>query len=155
MSTPRFKAELWLSNSLNEDNTMSIAVVSGARGNIGQVNTAVGMFGIFADATGRAIELPIRSNYKYGLTPLEYFTATRGTRKGMIDIALKTADSGYLTRRLVDVAQDVFTLDEEAEDPGFPIYRSDSAEIGVSFASRLVGRFAAEKVKTITLRPAS
>lgn len=129
-----------------EDNSMSIAVTSGARGNIGQVNTAVGMFGLVADATGRTIELPIKSNYKQGFSPLEYFTATRGARKGMIDTALKTADSGYLTRRLVDVSQDVFTDDKQAQDPGFPITREDSAEIGVSFASRLDGRFAAETV---------
>ncbi|OGL30804.1 DNA-directed RNA polymerase subunit beta' [Candidatus Saccharibacteria bacterium RIFCSPHIGHO2_02_FULL_47_12] len=129
-----------------EDSSMSVAVVSGARGNIGQVKMAVGMLGTMTDATGRAIELPIRSSYKYGLTPLEYFTATRGARKGMIDTALKTADSGYLTRRLVDVAQDVFTLEEGVEDLGFAIYRSDSDEIGVSYASRLEGRFAAEDI---------
>jgi DNA-directed RNA polymerase subunit beta' len=129
----------------NEDSSMSIAVVSGARGNIGQVKTAVGMFGITTDATGKAIELPIRSNYKKGLNPLEYFTATRGARKGMIDTALKTADSGYLTRRLVDVSQDVFTIDEDCEDPGFPVFREDAAEIGVKYASRLIGRFAAAK----------
>ncbi|MGZ6004988.1 MAG: DNA-directed RNA polymerase subunit beta' [Candidatus Saccharimonadales bacterium] len=132
-----------------EDSSMSIAVVSGARGNIGQVKTAVGMFGITTDATGRAIELPIRSNYKQGLSSLEYFTATRGARKGMIDTALKTADSGYLTRRLVDVSQDVFTFDDGAGDPGFPIFRSDSEEIGVSYGSRLIGRFAAEKISDI------
>jgi DNA-directed RNA polymerase subunit beta' len=128
-----------------EDSSMSIAVVSGARGNIGQVKTAVGLLGIVTDATGRAIELPIRSNYKKGLNPLEYFTATRGARKGMIDTALKTADSGYLTRRLVDVSQDVFTIEGEGvEDPGFAIYRSDAEEIGVGYESRLSGRFAAE-----------
>lgn len=132
-----------------ENSAMSISVVSGARGNIGQVKTAVGMFGITTDATGRAIELPIRSNYKSGLSSLEYFTATRGARKGMIDTALKTADSGYLTRRLVDVSQDVFTIDEDAPDSGFAIYRKDSDEIGVSYASRLEGRFTAEKVSNI------
>ena len=130
-----------------EDNTMSIAVASGARGNISQMKKSVGMLGMFADATGRAIELPVRSNYKYGLTPLEYFTATRGTRKSLIDIALRTADSGYLTRRLVDVAQDVFTVAYEAEDRGFLIYRSDSEAINVNFGGRLIGRFAAENVK--------
>ncbi len=130
-----------------EDSAMSTAVVSGARGNIGQVQTAVGMLGPVADATGRTIELPVKSNYKYGFSPLEYFTATRGARKGMIDTALKTADSGYLTRRLVDVSQDVFTTDDDCEDPGFAIYRSDSDEIGVSYASRLEGRFAAEDIK--------
>ncbi len=130
-----------------EDNTMSIAVASGARGNISQMKKSVGMLGMFADTTGRAIELPVRSNYKYGLTPLEYFTATRGTRKSLIDIALRTADSGYLTRRLVDVAQDVFTVEHDLEDPGFPVHRSDSDIISVGFGARLTGRFAAQNVK--------
>jgi len=130
-----------------EDSSMSIAVVSGARGNIGQVTQSVGMLGVTTDATGKAIELPIKSGYKKGLTALEYFTATRGARKGMIDTALKTADSGYLTRRLVDVAQDVFTIPEDVEDPGFAIHRADAEEIGVAFSSRLEGRFAAEDVK--------
>ena len=132
---------------VGEDSSMSIAVISGARGNIGQVKTAVGMLGVTTDATGRAVELPIRNNYKKGLTPLEYFTATRGARKGMIDTALKTADSGYLTRRLVDVAQDVFTTDEAVIDPGFEMRRADAAEIGVSYASRLQGRFVSHEVK--------
>ncbi len=131
----------------DEDTTMSIAVASGARGNISQMKNSVGMLGIFDDTTGRSIELPVRSNYKNGLTPLEYFTATRGTRKALIDIALRTADSGYLTRRLVDVAQDVFTIEQDAEDPGFPVYRSDSKEIDIAFGSRLEGRFAAENIK--------
>ena len=130
-----------------EDNTMSIAVASGARGNLSQMKDSVGMIGIRADATGRAMELPVRSNYKYGLNPLEYFTATRGTRKSLIDIALRTADSGYLTRRLVDVAQDVFTVDNEEDDPGFALKRSDSEAIGIEFKARLEGRFTAENVK--------
>jgi DNA-directed RNA polymerase subunit beta' len=130
-----------------EDNTMSIAVASGARGNLSQMKDSVGMLGIRSDATGRAMELPVRSNYKYGLSPLEYFTATRGTRKSLIDIALRTADSGYLTRRLVDVAQDVFTVEHDAEDPGLPVNREDSKLIGVTLGSRLEGRFAAENVK--------
>ncbi|MCA9397385.1 DNA-directed RNA polymerase subunit beta', partial [candidate division WWE3 bacterium] len=131
----------------DEDSAMSVAVTSGARGNIGQVKQAVGWLGVTADATGRAIELPIKSGYKRGLTPLEYFIATRGARKGMIDTALKTADSGYLTRRLVDVSQDVFTVDTDDSDPGFSIFRSDADEIGVSYGSRLEGRFAAQNVE--------
>ncbi|MDQ3065518.1 MAG: DNA-directed RNA polymerase subunit beta', partial [bacterium] len=131
------------SQFVEEDSAMAIAATSGARGNVGQVMKSVGMLGVTTDATGKAIELPIKSGYKQGLTALEYFTATRGARKGMIDTALKTADSGYLTRRLVDVAQDVFTIDEDVEDPGFAIYRSDSEEIGVSYSSRLEGRYAA------------
>jgi DNA-directed RNA polymerase subunit beta' len=129
-----------------EDSAMSTAVNSGARGNIGQVKMAVGILGVTMDTTGRAIELPITSNYKSGLTPLEYFTSTRGARKTMIDTALKTADSGYLTRRLVDVSQDVFTTDEEIADPGFALFRADAKEIGVSYASRMIGRYAAADV---------
>ncbi|HEY5550212.1 MAG TPA: DNA-directed RNA polymerase subunit beta' [Candidatus Saccharimonadales bacterium] len=130
-----------------EENTMSITVASGARGNLSQMKDSVGMIGIRADATGRAMELPVRSNYKYGLDPLEYFTATRGTRKSLVDIALRTADSGYLTRRLVDVAQDVFTVDEDDDDPGFPVFRSDSEFVGIDFGQRLEGRYVAENVK--------
>lgn len=130
-----------------EDNAMSMAVVSGARGSIVQVKQVIGSVGILSDATGRAMELPIKSNYRDGLSPLEYFTSTRGQRKGLIDTALKTADSGYLTRRLVDVAQDVFTIEDELEDPGFRMLRSDAGEIGVAWASRLRGRYTAEAVK--------
>ena len=129
-----------------EDNAMSMAVVSGARGSIVQVKQVIGSVGILSDATGRAMELPIKSNYRDGLSPLEYFTSTRGQRKGLIDTALKTADSGYLTRRLVDVSQDVFTIDDVAEDPGFMMLKSDAEEIGVPFASRIRGRYTAEAV---------
>ncbi len=108
---------------------------------------SVGMLGVQSDATGRAIELPIKSGYVKGLTPLEYFTGTRGTRKALIDIALKTADAGYLTRRLVDVGQDVFTIDDDDTDPGFAMLRSDAKEIGVTYASRLEGRYVASDLK--------
>jgi len=133
----------------DQDGSMAIAVASGARGNVGQMKMSVGMLGVFSDAGGNVIELPVKSGYMQGLSPLEYFTGTRGTRKSVIDIALKTADAGYLTRRLVDVSQDVFTLSEEddATDPGFALLRADAAAIGVSYASRLEGRYAAEDVK--------
>ncbi|MEI6237375.1 MAG: DNA-directed RNA polymerase subunit beta' [Candidatus Saccharibacteria bacterium] len=130
-----------------QHNSMSIAVTSGARGNIGQMKNSVGMLGVKSDTSGKAIELPIKVGYKQGLSPLEYFTDTRGTRKALIDIALKTADSGYLTRRLVDVSQDVFTVDEDVEDPGFEVHRSDANEIGVNYSIKLEGRFTAEDVK--------
>ncbi len=139
--------DLLAEQMVGQDSSMAIAINSGARGNISQLNNAVGMLGVLSDAAGRSIELPIKSGYVKGLTPLEYFTGTRGTRKALIDIALKTADAGYLTRRLVDVAQDVFTLDDESEDPGFAMRRADAAEIGVPYASRLQGRYAAEDVK--------
>jgi DNA-directed RNA polymerase subunit beta' len=129
-----------------QETSTAIAMTSGARGNLSQMKMCVGMLGVLQDAAGNAIELPIKSSYARGLTQLEYFTATRGTRKAVIDIALKTADAGYLTRRLVDVAQDVFTLDDEAEDPGIACFRADAEAIGVNYASRLEGRFAAEGI---------
>lgn len=133
---------------VGKDTATAIAINSGARGNVSQMKSAVGMLGVLSDATGSAIELPIKSGYIKGLDPLEYFTGTRGTRKALIDIALKTADAGYLTRRLVDVSQDVFTIDDDAaeQDPGFAMRRKDAKDIGVSYASRLEGRFVAEDV---------
>jgi len=129
-----------------QETPTAIAMISGARGSISQMSMCIGMLGVFSDASGQPIELPIKSSYTKGLSQLEYFTATRGTRKAVIDIALKTADAGYLTRRLVDVAQDVFTIDEEAEDKGFAMLRSDAAEVNVNYGSRLEGRFAAETI---------
>lgn len=134
---------------VGQDSSMAIAINSGARGNISQLNNAVGMLGVLQDAGGNVIELPIKSGYIAGLNPLEYFTGTRGTRKALIDIALKTADAGYLTRRLVDVSQDVFTLEDNTTDPGFAMLRADAEFIGVSYSERLVGRFAAETIKGV------
>lgn len=129
------------------DTSVSVMVNSGARGDISNVKLASAMIGIQVDATNREIELPIRSNFKKGLSSLEAYVATRGARKGLISTALKTADSGYLTRRLVDVSQDVFTVeDETGDDDGFAIYRSESEETMISFGNRLFGRFAAEDV---------
>lgn len=130
-----------------EDTSIAVMVDSGARGTLSNVKWATGMIGVVVDATGNEIELPIRSNFKKGLSPLEAFVATRGTRKGLIDTALKTADSGYLTRRLVDVSQDVFTVEEEPIDPGFSIYRSETDETMIPFGDRLYGRFAAADIK--------
>ena len=130
-----------------EDTSIAVMVDSGARGTLSNVKWATGMIGVVVDATGNEIELPIRSSFKKGLSPLEAFVATRGTRKGLIDTALKTADSGYLTRRLVDVSQDVFTVDEEPIDPGFTIYRSETDETMIAFGDRLYGRYAATDIK--------
>ncbi|HEX9594865.1 MAG TPA: DNA-directed RNA polymerase subunit beta', partial [Candidatus Saccharimonadales bacterium] len=129
------------------NDAMATMVVSGARGSIGQVKQVTGSIGVLADATGRAIELPVRSNYRIGLTPLEYFTAARGARKGLIDTALRTADSGYLTRRLVDVSQDLFTTDTEHEDDGFTYFRQDAEDVGIDFGERMQGRFLASPLK--------
>ncbi len=129
------------------DTSISVMVNSGARGDISNIKLASAMVGIMVDATNREIELPIRSSYKKGLSSLESFVATRGARKGLIDTALKTADSGYLTRRLVDVSQDVFTVaDEPDSDDGFAIHRSESELTMIDFGNRLFGRYTAEAV---------
>lgn len=129
------------------DTSIATMVNSGARGSASNVKLASAMIGIQVDATNREIELPIRSNYKHGLSSLESFVATRGARKGLIDTALKTADSGYLTRRLVDVSQDVFTVnDTEGDDDGFVIYRNETAETMIEFGNRLAGRYTVDEV---------
>ncbi|AHB42653.1 DNA-directed RNA polymerase subunit beta' [Candidatus Saccharibacteria bacterium RAAC3_TM7_1] len=129
------------------DTSISVMVNSGARGDISNVKLASAMIGIQVDATNREIELPIRSSFKKGLSSLEAFVATRGARKGLIDTALKTADSGYLTRRLVDVSQDVFTVEDEAgDDDGFTIHRSESELTMIDFGNRLYGRYTAEEI---------
>ena len=129
------------------DTSIAVMVNSGARGDISNVKLASAMIGIMVDATNREIELPIRSSFKAGLSSLESFVATRGARKGLIDTALKTADSGYLTRRLVDVSQDVFTVEDDGvEDEGFTIYRSESEDTMIDFSNRLYGRYTAKEV---------
>ncbi len=133
---------------IHEDTSIAVMVDSGARGDIGNVKMAAANLGVVVDATGREIELPIRHSFKDGLSPLEAFVYTRGTRKGLIDTALKTADSGYLTRRLVDVSQDIFTVeDERDDDEGFRIYRNETDITGIDFGDRLYGRYAAEDIK--------
>ncbi len=130
------------------DTSVSVMVNSGARGDISNVKLASAMIGIMVDATNREIELPIRSSYKKGLSSLEQFVATRGARKGLIDTALKTADSGYLTRRLVDVSQDVFTVaDKPGDDEGYAIYRSETELTMIDFGNRLFGRYTSEEVQ--------
>ena len=131
------------------DTAVSVLALSGARGSVDNIKQAGAMIGVQVDASGRDIELPVKNPYKHGMTPLEAFVVTRGSRYGAISTALKTADSGYLTRRLVDVAQDVFTVPDEgvAEDPGFTIYRDETDITMISFADRIAGRYAAEDVR--------
>ncbi len=141
------KISEFLSSKLSEmDTDIAVMVNSGARGNISNIKLASAEIGIMVDINNNEIELPVKSSYKKGLNTLESFIATRGARQGQVSTALRTADSGYLTRRLVDVSQDVFTVDTEAEDPGFVVYRNETELSGISFAARLAGRYTAEAV---------
>ena len=117
--------------------------VSGAKGNISQITQMAGMRGLMTDPSGRIIDLPIRSSFREGLTVLEYFISTHGARKGLADTALRTADSGYLTRRLIDVAQDVIILvDDCGTRMGVWLDQPDSG-ILETFSERIIGRYSA------------
>jgi DNA-directed RNA polymerase subunit beta' len=120
---------------------------SGTKGNITQIRQMAGMRGLMADPNGKVIELPIRGSFREGLTVLEYFISTHGARKGLADTALRTADSGYLTRRLIDVAQDVIILEEDCSTTaGLWMDRDAGANSLESLQERIVGRFAATPV---------
>jgi DNA-directed RNA polymerase subunit beta' len=102
-----------LVKTMDDFNPVNMMMKSGARGNISQITQLAGMRGLMADPSGKIVELPVKANFREGLTVLEYFLSTHGTRKGLADTALRTADSGYLTRRLVDVAQDVIVREDD------------------------------------------
>ncbi len=137
-----------VARSLDPDGPIRIMAVSGAtKGSFTPIRQLAGMRGLMADPAGRIIALPIRSNFREGLTALEYFISTHGARKGLADTALRTADAGYLTRRLVDVAQDVII---DAEDcgtrSGIWINLDETKAMGQTMAERLVGRVAISTV---------
>jgi DNA-directed RNA polymerase subunit beta' len=127
--------------------SLSTMAISGAtKGGFGPISQLAGMRGLMADPAGRIIPLPIRSNFRDGLTTLEYFISTHGARKGLTDTALRTADAGYLTRRLVDVAQDVIiNAPDCGTEQGIWIRRADDVA-GQDFASRIAGRILAGRV---------
>ena len=129
-------------------NPVYMMAFSGARGNLSQVSQLVGMRGLMADAQGQIIDLPIKSNFKEGLSVTEYIISSYGARKGLVDTALKTADSGYLTRRLVDVAQDVIIRDTDCGGDKYinmkPIMDGDN--VIVPLIDRLLGRTVAEDI---------
>jgi len=130
-------------------NSVFMMADSGARGSAAQMKQLAGMRGLIAKPSGEIIESPITSNFKEGLTALEYFNSTHGARKGLADTALKTASSGYLTRRLCDVAQDLTITKEKCDKPG-NIKLSEIIEGGnviVSLAERSLGRISAKDIK--------
>ncbi len=127
-------------------NLATMANSGATKGGFGPISQMAGMRGLMADPRGRIIPLPIRSNFREGLTALEYFISTHGARKGLSDTALRTADAGYLTRRLVDIAQDVIINDDDCgTEEGIWIRKTDDVA-GQSIESRLFGRMIAERV---------
>jgi len=127
---------------------VTMMTASGARGNKGNIGQLGAMRGLMADPSGRIIDVPVRSNFREGMTVLEYFISTHGARKGLADTALRTADSGYLTRRLVDVAQDVITREDDCgTEEGSWITRAESADEADAFQRRLVGRLSAAPMR--------
>ncbi len=142
-----------LLTGLDKYNNIFMMADSGARGSDKQIKQLAGMRGLMADTTGHTIELPIKSNFREGLDVLEYFMSAHGARKGLSDTALRTADSGYLTRRMVDVSQDLIIRETDccegaAEIPGMYVAQfADGKEEIESLQERITGRFAAETIK--------
>jgi DNA-directed RNA polymerase subunit beta' len=131
--------------SIDEDNDLFYMVDSGARGNWGQITQLCGIKGLVANPAGKTIELPIKSNLKEGFSILEYFIATHGGRKGKSDTALKTAEAGYLTRRLVDAVQNIVIKQYDCESKhAHLVTKSESEKIGEKFENRIYGRTLAE-----------
>ncbi|MGO4890110.1 DNA-directed RNA polymerase subunit beta' [Anaerobacillus sp. MEB173] len=140
-----------LMKSLNKRNPIFMMSDSGARGNASNFTQLAGMRGLMANPSGRIIELPIKSSFREGLTVLEYFISTHGARKGLADTALKTADSGYLTRRLVDVAQDVIIREDDCgTDRGLEVAAiKEGNEVIENLYDRLVGRVAFKTIRDL------
>jgi len=136
-----------IAESLSEYGSLNYMASSGTKGNITQIRQMAGMRGLMADPHGQIIAEPIRASFREGLTVLEYFISTHGARKGLADTALRTADSGYLTRRLIDVSQDVIIGDNDCETTaGLWIEQRDERETMEDFRDRIVGRYAAAPV---------
>ena len=142
-----------LQNNLDRYNPIYMMADSGARGSISQIRQLAGMRGLIANTSGKTIEIQIRANYREGLNILEYFISSRGARKGLADTALRTADSGYLTRRLVDVSQEVIIYEDDCKtDRGLEIFdiydiineASNNKKLIESLEERLVGRYLLE-----------
>jgi DNA-directed RNA polymerase beta' subunit len=134
--------------TVTEHSSVNYFVASGARGSFSQITQMSGLKGLVVNPGGRTIELPVRESFKEGIGVLEYFISTHGSRKGMSDTALRTADAGYLTRRLVDVAQDVVINAEDCGTSSFDaISRTEATAMNQSFDRKLFGRVAAEEVK--------
>ena len=137
-----------MQKDFDEQNPIYMMIQSGARGNMNQLRQVAGMRGLMANTSGKAVEVPIRSSFREGLDPLEYFISSHGGRKGLADTALRTADSGYLTRRLVDVAQDIIVREHDCgTHDGIEISDiKDGNQIIEKLQERLEGRYVLEDI---------
>ncbi len=137
-----------LQESMDQYNPIFMMADSGARGSMAQIRQLAGMRGLMADTAGRTIEIPIKANFREGLSVLEYFISSRGARKGMADTALRTADSGYLTRRLVDVSQEVIIREDDCgTDDGIEVSEiEEHGQVIETFAERVHGRYPAHDI---------
>ena len=140
-------------DTIDPNGSVALIADSGARASWQQIYQMTAMKGIVANPAGLPIELPVESSYKEGLAPLEYFISTHGARKGTADTALRTATAGYLTRRLVDVAQDVVVREDDCHDKeGFNISKQEAASSGQSFSEKIFGRVSLSEVKKAGLK---
>ena len=137
-----------LLDELKSDNNIKIFADSGARGSTNQIRQLGGMRGLMSRADGKIIEIPIKANFREGLSVQEYFISTHGSRKGLTDTALRTADSGYLTRRMVDISQDVIVTEDDCGTDGFVVAREfkDGNELIENLFTRIVGRTSFEDI---------
>ena len=137
-----------MEDNFDELNPIYMMVKSGARGNMNQLRQIAGMRGLMASTTGKAVEIPIKSSFAEGLDALEYFISAHGARKGLSDTALRTADSGYLTRRLVDVSQDIIVKEHDCgTEDGIIVYDiKDGQQVIEKMEERLLGRYVVENV---------
>ncbi|MGX8698863.1 MAG: DNA-directed RNA polymerase subunit beta', partial [bacterium] len=137
-----------LEDSLDEFNPIFMMANSGARGSMAQIRQLSGMRGLMANTAGKTIEIPVKSNFREGLSVLEYFTSARGARKGLADTALRTADSGYLTRRMVDVSQEVIIREHDCgtTDGIWATEKYENDQVVESFAAAIHGRYPAEDI---------
>ena len=134
---------------VNKDSPLSIMINSKARGDIGSYTQLVGMRGLFNTPSGDYVEIPVTSSFSEGITISEFFISTHGTRKGAVDTALKTADAGYLTRRLVDVSQDIIVREEDCHTTNYvevEAFKKEDGTVVESLRDRIVGRFTGNKV---------
>jgi len=136
-----------ISESLDRYGSIYMMATSGAKGNMSQISQMAGMRGLMTNPSGRIIDFPIKASFREGLSALEYFISTHGARKGLADTALRTSESGYLTRRLVDAAHDVITLEEDCGTiDGIWISETQERELLPSFSERILGRMVASEV---------